>query len=132
MYPDDVNEFNVFASDCPSRGVLEMVADKWSVLVVHALLGGTKRHHELMDDIGGVSQKMLTQTLRELEHSGLVERVVHAEVPPRVEYTLTPLGRTLGGPMKQLAAWAQTHAGELLAAQQAHQAHQGLQDLQAR
>ncbi|MEO6714757.1 MAG: helix-turn-helix domain-containing protein [Mycobacteriales bacterium] len=97
-----------------------MVADKWSVLVVHALLSGTKRHHELMDEVEGISQKMLTQTLRELELNGLLERTVFAEVPPRVEYSLTPIGRTLGGPVKRLAAWAEAHAYELLAARQAN------------
>jgi DNA-binding HxlR family transcriptional regulator len=98
-----------------------MIADKWSVLVVHDLLSGTKRHHELMGDIDGVSQKMLTQTLRELERNGLIDRKVFPMVPPRVDYSLTPLGRTLGGPVKQLAAWAQNHVGELAAAQKSCQ-----------
>ena len=69
-----VDERNVFSAQCPSRAALDMVADKWAVLVVHTLLLGTRRHSELMDSVGGVSQKMLTQTLRELERAGMDHR----------------------------------------------------------
>ena len=117
-----MDHWDVFSCACPSRAALDMVADKWAVLIVHALLPGTMRHRDLMDRIDGVSQKMLTQTLRELERAGLVEREVYAEVPPRVEYSLTALGRSLGNTVKQLTRWSEAHVGELLQAQQSYDA----------
>lgn len=79
--------WDVYSEKCPTRQVLDRIADKWTVLIVVALDGKTKRFGELRREIGGVSQKMLTQTLRGLERDGLVSRVVYASVPPKVEYS---------------------------------------------
>jgi len=104
---------NVLSGACPTRKVLDLIADKWTVLVIYLLAGGTKRYGELQRAIDGISQKMLTQTLRKLEEDGLVKRTIFPEVPPRTEYELTPLGRTLKGPLSALCAWAQDHMGEV-------------------
>jgi DNA-binding HxlR family transcriptional regulator len=99
-----------------AREVLDLIADKWTALVVYVLAGGTKRHGELRREIEGISQKMLTQTLRHLERDGLVERKVYPVVPPMVEYSLTPLGKTLIGPLCAVCHWAEEHLAEVDAA----------------
>ncbi|MFE6284204.1 winged helix-turn-helix transcriptional regulator [Streptomyces sp. NPDC057877] len=91
------------------RGILDRIGDKWTLLVVATLHGERMRFSELLHRIPGVSQRMLTLTLRHLERDGLVERTVYAEVPPRVEYELTPVGRTLIEPAVALAEWAIEH-----------------------
>ncbi len=98
-----------FAADCPSRTILDRIGDRWTALVVIALRDGPMRFSGLARRIDGVSQKMLTQTLRGLERDGLVTRTVFAEVPPRVEYDLTADGRTLTVPLAALDAWARAH-----------------------
>jgi DNA-binding HxlR family transcriptional regulator len=98
---------------CPSRLVLERIADKWTALIIQLLTRGTHRYAELQRAIGGISQKMLTQTLRSLERDGLVHRKVHPVVPPKVEYSLTPLGRTLIDPLKALCRWSEKHLRQL-------------------
>ena len=110
----------MYLGACPMRTVLGRVADKWTVLIV-GLLAQTPvmRFNELKRAIGGISQKMLTQTLRDLERDGLVSRAIFPEVPPRVEYALTPLGLTLCGPIGELARWANDHISEVYAAQKA-------------
>jgi DNA-binding HxlR family transcriptional regulator len=105
-----------YAKNCGSRQVLDRIGDRWSVLVVLSLADGVKRYSELARRIEGVSQKMLTQTLRGLERDGLVTRTVHAEVPPRVDYALTDLGRSLLHLVSGLEVWATTHLGDVLAA----------------
>src|SRR6476620_3323464 len=100
---------DVFDANCPSRRCLALISDKWSVLVIWALSDGTHRFGDLRRRIRGVSQKMLTQTLRGLERSQLVERTVFAEVPPRVEYKLTPLGQGLTGALSALCEWAERY-----------------------
>src|SRR5262245_55846469 len=92
-----------------TREVLELITDKWVINLIYALSEGTKRFRELEREIGFVSQKMLTQTLRGLERDGLIERKVYPVVPPRVEYSLTPLGETLVGPLISLRDWAVAH-----------------------
>ena len=87
--------WDVFNDRCPTRQVLDRIADKWTVMIVARLAQRTLRFGALKRDIGGISQKMLAQTLRGLERDGLVARTVFAEVPARVEYSLTPLGQTL-------------------------------------
>src|SRR3954449_5253813 len=87
--------YNVFDAECPTRRVMATVGDKWTALVMCGLSTGSQRHSELRDRIAGVSQKMLTQTLRTLERDGLLTRTVTATVPARVDYELTPLGRSL-------------------------------------
>ncbi len=105
---------DVFNPKCPSQIILERIADKWTVLIIHKLDKKTMRFGELKREIGGVSQKMLTQTLRNLEHDKLVERKVYPVVPPKVEYSLTPLGRTLLNPLGALCRWAQEHIDDVM------------------
>lgn len=107
---------DVFSSQCPSRRLLDLIADKWTLLVVHRLHDGPRRNGELLRAIDGVSQKMLTQTLRELERNGLVLRLDHKEIPPRVDYALTSLGRSLCVPVKALDEWVERHFPEVEAA----------------
>lgn len=107
---------DVFDARCASQIVLARIANKWTALIIYSLSQGTKRHRDLAREIGGISQKMLTQTLRSLERDGLVERFVHPVVPPMVEYSLTPLGRTLMEPLSAVCRWAEKHLGELEAA----------------
>jgi DNA-binding HxlR family transcriptional regulator len=109
---------NVLSAQCPTRKALDLIADKWTTLVIYLLADGTARYSDLHRSIDGISQKMLTQTLRGLERNGLVHRKVYPEVPPRTEYTLTPLGRTLIQPLSSLCAWAEKHMPEL---EKAHQ-----------
>lgn len=113
---------DLFDPNCPSRQVLDRIGDRWSVLVVLTLAAGTLRHGEIAARIGGITPKMLTQTLRALERDGLAGRTVYAEVPPRVEYALTDLGRDLVGLMQQLEAWAETHIPDVEAAREAYDA----------
>ncbi len=112
-------EPNVFIEACPSRAILELIADKWTLLILPALRRGPKRNGDLMRQIGGVSQKMLTQTLRELERNGLVARFDHQEVPPRVDYELTDLGRSLSEAVRKLDSWAENHIPEVQTARAA-------------
>lgn len=109
---------NVLDPNCPSRVVLDRIAEKWTGLVVLALGDQTLRFGELRERIGGVAPKVLTQTLRALERDGLVTRRVYAEVPPRVEYTLTPLGRSLGEPLAIVQDWAERNVAKVLAARE--------------
>ena len=113
---------DVMSEICPSRRVLALIADKWTMLILPALHEGPRRNSELMRAVGGVSQKMLTQTLRELERNGLIERHDYGEVPPRVDYRLTPLGRSLTGPIWALDRWAEKHFSEVEAARAAFDA----------
>jgi len=108
---------NVYASDCPTRQVLDRIGDKWTALVMGMLEQEPQRFSELQRGIGGISQKMLTQTLRSLERDGLVNRTVYAEVPPRVEYALTSLGETLCTPLAAIRQWAEANIAEVSAAQ---------------
>ncbi|NUT94678.1 MAG: helix-turn-helix transcriptional regulator [Saccharothrix sp.] len=108
-----MSDFDVFLADCPARTTLNLVADTWSVVVVVGLGRGPRRYGELLERIGGISKKMLTQTLRRLEDNGLVERRRLATAPPGVEYRLTSLGHSLLEPVSVLARWAEEHAGEL-------------------
>ncbi|XRQ03361.1 winged helix-turn-helix transcriptional regulator [Actinomadura welshii] len=111
---------NAFDPDCPARLVLDRIGDKWSVLVVLTLAGGPRRFTQLRDTIGGVTPKVLTQTLRTMERDGLVTRTVFAEVPPRVEYELTPLGHSLRTPIEAVTRWAEDNVGAVVAARDRH------------
>jgi DNA-binding HxlR family transcriptional regulator len=88
------------------RQTLDLIADKWVVAALYVLSHGTKRYGELQREIGDISQRMLTRTLRDLERNGLVERKVYPVVPPMVEYSLTPLGQTLNQVLKSLCEWS--------------------------
>jgi DNA-binding HxlR family transcriptional regulator len=116
---------DLFDPDCPTRLVLDRIGDKWTVLVVLLLSDGPMRFSELRSHLGAVAPKVLTQTLRRAERDGLVAREVFAEVPPRVEYTLTDLGRSLTRPIAVIGDWAETHLPEITAAQAAYDARQG-------
>lgn len=107
---------------CPVREVLDRIGDKWSVLVVTLLGDGTRRFSELQRAIEGISQRMLTRTLRSLERDGLVNRTVYPTVPPRVDYELTDLGRTLLEPVAAVAAWAEENREAVQAARDRHDA----------
>jgi len=109
---------NVLDQNCESRQALERIADKWTCLIVYALLDGPRRHGELRRTIQGISQKMLTQTLRSLETDGLVARRVIDVIPPHVEYSLTPLGETLSDPLVAICRWAMDHLPELRTARE--------------
>ena len=110
---------DVFLVNCPARQVLDLLAEKWVLLVVHALSEGTRRTGELRRRVTGVSEKMLIQTLRRLEQHGLVSRTSYPEVPPKVEYQLTELGWSLSSIVTSLDLWVEAHAETMVAAQEA-------------
>jgi DNA-binding HxlR family transcriptional regulator len=95
------------------REILDMIGDKWSVLIIGTLANGPARYSTLANAIPGISPRMLTLTLKHLHRSGLIHRTVFAEVPPRVEYTLTPLGRSLLTTVLELASWSAQHHNEV-------------------
>jgi|SRR5437763_12330998 len=108
-------------ANCHAREMLVRIGDKWSVYVIHLLHdAGTLRFNELRSQVAGISQRMLTVTLRGLERDGLVIRKVYPEVPPRVEYSLTPLGKTLRQLVRGLVQWSETHLTEVDAARAAY------------
>jgi DNA-binding HxlR family transcriptional regulator len=107
---------------CKVREILDRVADKWSLLVISLLADRGRRFTELRHEIDGISQRMLTLTLRRLERDGLVLRTVHPVVPPRVDYELTPLGTTLIGPIEALVQWTVDHTQEIAAARASYEA----------
>jgi DNA-binding HxlR family transcriptional regulator len=109
---------NAYSAACPAREILDLIADKWSTLIISVLENRSLRFAELERQIGGISQKMLTQTLRNLERDGLVQRTVYPEVPPRVEYALTPLGKTLCVPLSEIIRWSEENITAVMAAQQ--------------
>ncbi|GAB3924929.1 helix-turn-helix domain-containing protein [Kribbella albertanoniae] len=108
-----------FYADCQARVAVELISGRWPMVVLYALSHGPARPVDLRRQIGGISQKVLTETLRRLETNGLVERHRYAEAPPRVEYSLTPAGHDLLIPINALGDWAARHANAVLAAQDA-------------
>ena len=100
---------NPFNAACPSQDILTLIGSKWSMLLLCILSAGPVRPGELSRRAGGISQKMLTQTLRELERHGIVARRDYGEVPPRVEYSLTPLGRSLSTLVRQIEGWVESN-----------------------
>ena len=116
-------ELDQTPANCHAREMLVRISDKWSVYVIHLLeAAGTLRFNELRSQVKGISQRMLTVTLRGLERDGLVTRKVYPEVPPRVEYTLTPLGRTLRQLVRGLVDWSEAHLAEVDASRAAYDA----------
>jgi DNA-binding HxlR family transcriptional regulator len=114
LLPENMN----VTGACPAvSAILSRIGDKWSVLIVMQLGIGAKRFNEIKRSTGGISQRMLTLTLRGLERDGLVSRLVHHSIPPKVEYSLTDLGRSLLEPVKALGVWAITNQKEIHAAQ---------------
>lgn len=111
----------VFLADCPTRLAVEIIAEKWAVIVLFALSLEPQRPGDLAELIGGISRKVLTQTLRRLQAYGLVERHAYAESPPRVEYSLTALGSTLVEPIKVLTDWARDNGEAIVDFQENNQ-----------
>jgi len=109
--------FDAYLATCPSRKLLDRISDKWVTLVICALADGPMRFSALSRHLAGVSQKMLTQTLRTLERDGLITRHVTPTVPVRVDYELSPLGASLLVPIRHMKEWAETHMPEVAAAQ---------------
>ena len=110
---------NVYDANCPTRRVLDLIADKWATLLIGLLNEKQpQRFSALQRQTGGISQKMLTQTLRSLERDGLVQRTIYPQVPPRVEYALTPLGQTLCAPIAALIRWSEENIDAVTAAQE--------------
>lgn len=114
---------NPYSSDCPTRKILDRVADKWAVLVLGLLIDAPVRFNQLRRTIEGISQKMLSQTLKSLERDGLVSRKAIATVPVTVEYSITPLGQTLAATLDALRIWAETHMEEVAASQRRYDAN---------
>jgi DNA-binding HxlR family transcriptional regulator len=118
---------DVYLRNCPSRTVLDLLSDKWTLLVISALAAGPMRFGALRRRLDGITQKMLTQTLRNLERDGLVNRTVYATMPPSVEYSLTRLGMSTTGLMDSIRAWAESHVSEVLVAREAYDGKMGQQ-----
>jgi DNA-binding HxlR family transcriptional regulator len=113
---DRLQAGNVMAADCPSRQVLQHVTSRWGTLVLIALSSGTRRFSALRRQIGGVSERMLAQTLQQLEGDGFVLRHAHDVVPPHVDYSLTPLGREMADRVTALSSWIEAHLPVILTA----------------
>lgn len=109
--------FDVYSANCPTRLVLDRLADKWAMLVLRLLADGTLRFNQLRREIDGISQKVLSQVLKKLERDGLVTREVFPTVPVTVEYSITPLGQTLTATVAAVSRWAEANMPEILAAQ---------------
>ncbi|MFH8611327.1 winged helix-turn-helix transcriptional regulator [Streptomyces sp. NPDC018029] len=114
---DTRTRHDIYGLLCPGRKVFELLVHKWTGLAITALADGPRRFGELRRKLEGVSPKVLTQTLRRLEENGLVTRTVHAEVPPRVEYELTELGRGALEPLAHLRTWVRANTGSFAAAE---------------
>lgn len=115
--------YDAYLATCPSRRLLDRISDKWVTLVLSSLVDGPQRYSELAHHIAGVSQKMLTQTLRNLERDGLITREVTPSVPARVDYELTPLGESLRQRMALLKEWAEEHMPEIDQARARYDGH---------
>jgi len=112
--------WNIYNENCPTRLILDRIADKWTVLVVGTLAKDTKRFGELRREIDGISQKMLTQTLKSMERDGLIRRKAYPTIPPKVEYSLTHLGNTLISVLEEIRIWSEGNIEEVLQAQKAY------------
>ena len=114
-----IDDPNVYARECPSRVVLNRISDRWTALIIGVLEEGPARFTEIRKAMG-VAPKVLTETLRALERDGIVTRTAYSEIPPRVEYELTPLGETLRTPLAAIRDWAEEHLNEIIAARERH------------
>ena len=115
---------NVYSAQCPTRQILDRIGDKWAVLILLLLENEPARFNSLRRMIDGISQKMLSQTLKSLERDGLVRRHAIATVPVTVEYSITPLGRTLAKAVDPLRSWAERNMRDVLAAQRRYDSRQ--------
>lgn len=118
--------WNVMVATCPSRTSLARIANKWTAMIVIALSGGSMRFGELREAVDGISGKVLADTLRDLERDGILTRTAFDEMPPRVEYALTPLGETLREPLTALGRWAESHIEEVQAARESYDDREAL------
>lgn len=116
----DIQKVKILQNAHYSRLLLDLIASKWTLLVLHALQSGTKRYSEIGRLTTGITQKVLTDTLRKLERNGIIERTIHPTVPIQVEYTLTPLGYKLLEISEVMAHWAENHSIEIIRAQKAY------------
>lgn len=107
-------EPEIFTLNCPTQQILDVISDKWSVIVLYCLAFQPRRYNDIQRRIEGISQKVLTQSLRRLERHGLVRRTVLSEMPLSVEYALTELGETLMDPLLAIATWSRTHFSEVV------------------
>jgi DNA-binding HxlR family transcriptional regulator len=117
--------WTVFNSNCPTRQVLDCIADKWTVLIIRRLSEGTLRFAQLRRAVDGISQKVLTNTLRTLERDGIVTRRIYASVPPKVEYSLTGLGRSLCDLVGGICTWAEDNIEQVQAARERYDGANG-------
>ncbi|ADB48760.1 winged helix-turn-helix transcriptional regulator [Conexibacter woesei] len=122
---------DMFSITCPSSAMPIRVGDKWTAMVIRCLQDGPRRFSEIRVPLAHVTPKVLTQTLRAMERDGLLTRTVFPEVPPRVVYELTPLGRTLLAPIDAACAWAQAHLSEILDARAAYEQQRAEQPVPA-
>ncbi|MCI2957035.1 helix-turn-helix transcriptional regulator [Agromyces atrinae] len=110
--------WDVMVATCPSRTSLARIANKWTAMIVIALSAGPLRFGEVRSAVNGISGKVLADTLRDLERDGIIMRTAYDQMPPRVDYELTPLGRTLREPLTALARWAESHIEEVISARE--------------
>ncbi|APR86011.1 Transcriptional regulator, HxlR family protein [Minicystis rosea] len=118
--PNDTEDDPIYRADCPSRTILDQIADKWSMLVLAVLLPGPRRFNAIKRRLEGITQRVLTQTLRKLERNGMIRRRILDGSPPGVEYALTPLGRSLQEPFAALYAWTVAHIDTIQKRQEAY------------
>jgi DNA-binding HxlR family transcriptional regulator len=116
---------DAYLAACPSRQVLDLLANKWTMLVVCALENGPLRFGELRRRLDGITQKMLTQTLRGLERDGLVSRTVYPTIPPRVDYAITELGHNVAGLLDAIRVWSERHINDVFDARQTYDERAG-------
>jgi len=119
--PNDTDE-PIYSADCPSRPILDQIADKWSMLTLTVLLPKPRRFNSIKRQLQGITQRVLTQTLRKLERNGMVRRRVLDGSPPGVEYAITPLGRSLQEPLNALYDWTLSHLETIAKRQEAYDA----------
>ena len=117
-----MNKYDVYSEACPTRLLLDHIADKWATLILRKVSGGPIRFNQLRREVQGISQKVLSRSLKKLERDGLVTRRAFATVPVTVEYTITPLGETLASHMSMITQWAETNIETVLSAQAAYDA----------
>lgn len=110
---DRIANMGIFDTECEGHQILDKIANKWTILIIYALTQGTKRYSDLKQQIIGISPKMLIQNLRNLERNGLVARKIYPTIPPKVDYSLTPLGESLAEPLAVLGEWAYRHINDV-------------------
>jgi DNA-binding HxlR family transcriptional regulator len=120
-----MRNYDLYQPNCPTRLLLDHIADKWATLILWKISDGPIRFNQLRRTIGGISTKVLSQSLKELERDGLVSRQVFPTVPVTVEYSITPLGRTLSSKIAAVTEWAESNIEAVLAAQESYDARQG-------